>query len=180
MKKKDFEPIVLPDHLQPRIVSALYKENLILRKKSPFIRIAFLLLLLSSGMFSGGWFVHRYATSQVVASAKTNLEKYMLILYNPENFIANHPRQVEEYGNWLKELHQKGVVAGGDELTSKGWTFTGKEERQASESGKPLQEGASGYFIILAKSEKEARAITRNCPHLKYNGEVVLKKIIGH
>ncbi len=94
--------------------------------------------------------------------------KYVLLLTGgasatpEENAARRH-----EYGAWLGDLQQRGLIADGAELVG---------TRHEFPEGRP-NEPVVGYFVIAARDESEAIAIARANPHLKHGGGVVVAAI---
>jgi hypothetical protein len=163
--------------LQAKVVAELYKQNLITKQGTPLLIHNLIILFVMSLVFISGWFLNQYFTSPKTLTASNQKMKYMLILQHPKNFIDSQ-NQVKEYSDWLQMIRAKGVEAVGNELQENGLELVlGKESNlQANQNLEPI----SGYFIISVKAETEAKEIAQTCPHLRYNGRVLLKKIIEH
>lgn len=60
----------------------------------------------------------------------------------------------------------------GDELSS-------HAEIVANEGGVTLPDltSAGGYFLIAASDDASAAALARTCPHIKYGGSIVVRRV---
>jgi hypothetical protein len=86
--------------------------------------------------------------------------------------------RVAEYSDWARDLARRGHLVDGAELAE------GGEWLRADRSYSVLptahdQPALTGYFVIRAASLREARDVSRECPHLKYGGMVALRPIAG-
>jgi hypothetical protein len=96
--------------------------------------------------------------------------RYALMLYDGESTPSSRSgARSQEYGKWLHDISSGDHESfGGEEL---GPVITTLGRRGVSEA--PV-----GFFIISAKSEKEAASIAQSSPHVKYGGSIVLQRIV--
>lgn len=174
---KEYENKELPSDLQNKVTKELVKNNLI-NKKPPYRLYYSLLILLCVLAFAGGFLVKNFSgENKKTAAVQPAKNKYMLILQNPENFITegNH---ATEYGSWMHSLIENGFIAEGNELEDEGMQLIKNQQGIIAQTPEGKTNTVSGYFIISADNESKVMEIVRSCPHLKYNGRVILKKII--
>ena len=113
-------------------------------------------------------------------------ERYMLLLYETPayrgaNTESEEKARVSEYGSWAHGLYSHGRYVDGDELAQSGARYHMSDGELATISPAHSGDGVlAGYFVIGAKSQDEAVAVMRDCPHLKYGGEVELRRIATH
>ncbi|HLG38224.1 MAG TPA: YciI family protein [Chitinophagaceae bacterium] len=169
----------LPPGLEDKAVQQLRQNNLLSQQhwyQSTWMKTAAVLIV-----FAGGFLLGRQVNHNSVA-ASVSLNKYLLLLYNSQNFTPDNAQQVSEYSAWLKDLRKDGTLADGDELKDIGWTMVMNNRKIDMNSG-PVR-GANGtvggYFIIKAPSEEKALTIASTCPHLKYNGVIEVREIQKH
>ena len=119
-------------------------------------------------------FVAGMATGRATLSAtrQASAATYALLLYGGHEV----PNEVEgsrasEYGRWAANLTAATLVSGA-ELGS----VVGAYGPSAGSSDTARVEG---FFLIDARTEADAIAVARECPHLKYGGRVVLQRISG-
>lgn len=103
--------------------------------------------------------------------------RYLLLLHEPEAAFdpgVDVAALVDEYSSWIAGLAQEGAAEGGEKLADRGgYTLDGEGERRDLDPGPRV----TGFFVIRAKSEAEARSIGETCPHLKYGGWVEVRRI---
>lgn len=123
-------------------------------------------------LFAAGWLVAKNQNMTNMTATASNQSDYMLLLFNPVGF-NEYPSHVAEYGKWMENISAQGIATEGDELAPEN-NFIGATEKL------PGNIPVSGYFIFKNISEDKANELANNCPHLKHNGIVSLKKIIKH
>ncbi|HSU27910.1 MAG TPA: hypothetical protein VLJ68_05990 [Chitinophagaceae bacterium] len=173
----------LPRDLEEKTVRQLKKKGLILSSWRRSYRLQWMkaaaAIIILAGMFIAGLFVgNRFPKGKQGVTSNT-LGTYLLLLYNPDDFITGGPGHAKEYGAWLKDLTEKGLVADGEELNEKGWTVA-MSNMAINMSSQPVhanQGKLSGYFIIKASSEEKALQVASSCPHLKYKGVIEVRPI---
>lgn len=161
----------LPPDLKNRIIHHLKSNNMITQNQFPKFTMAIVALSLVATFalgFTAKSFIGNKNDSTLAESAKS---KYMLLLSNTPEFVDD-PNNVGEYIAWANDLGKRGILVGGEELTNEG-TLLGNSINKELAS-------ISGYFMIEAKNDADAKAIAMECPHLKHKGEVMVKKVIMH
>ncbi len=175
-----------PPGLEEKTVRQLKEKKLIILTKSWYtntywMKVAAMIIALA-GMFIAGLFVSNRSHSNQHPLAPNPMNEYLLLLYNPDNFISGGSNHVKEYGTWLTDLRKDGLIADGEELNDKGWIMAMRNtainmsyQPLSTSQGKP-----SGYFVIRASSEEKALQVASSCPHLKYNGIIEVRPIQVH
>jgi len=160
-----------PAGLEDRVVATLRDRGLLRGAVAPRrswaprwvgpVAIAASLLL-----FVGGFVLGRRPAPHPAAG----LPQYTLLLYEGPGFNAagvEDTQLVREYSSWAKELAGRGRLVAGEKLSIQRWTL-------GADSAAP---GPAGFFVIAARDEREALAIARSCPHLRYGGTVSVRPI---
>jgi hypothetical protein len=99
--------------------------------------------------------------------------RFVLLLYagsDPVGGTADVRRQ--EYGAWARDLASRGVQVSGEELS----------EESAALGTNAAVEGAAlprGFFVIRADDLAAAQRIASTCPHLRYGGRIVIKRVVS-
>lgn len=167
--------------LEGRVIEALAARGLIRRRRRPgslWAVAAAAVLALSLGFLTGRW-------SVATAPAEGESPRFMLLLYDtPEREVSRSPERnrelAAEYGGWARELGRAGRFVGGDPLQ-----IGGRMLRQAGQrvvAGPETAAGGEivvGYFMIRARDYDEALEIAEGCPHLRYEGSVLVRRV-GH
>jgi len=161
--------IKTPFGLENRIIDELREKQLITNnnttmvQKRNFIWIAATITALLCGFFIG--------QSVTFQEAQTKMNKYILLLYENENFhVKNEANLVGEYTQWAVNLSQKGNLDNAEKLANES-TWLGNETTQNQQSR------VTGYFVILADNYGDALAIAKTHPHAGYGGGIELRPI---
>ncbi len=168
-----------PPELEDRVVAALSRRGLIRapawRRWAPLAAAAVVTLCVG---FAAG------RLTLGPAPAADDSPRFVLLLYDtPERDAARGPeleRQLAtEYRAWASELGRDGRFVAGDPIHG--------ERRMLRRTGggvEALPAGAEaggeivvGYFMIRARDHAEAVDIARKCPHLKYDGGVLVRQV---
>ncbi len=108
---------------------------------------------------------------------------YMLLLkggkfddYSPEQM----QQILERYLGWATKLREQGFHRGGEELKPGGRVLRREKNQVLDGPFTESKESIGGYYLIDARDGAEAVAISRECPHLDYDGEIELREINPH
>jgi hypothetical protein len=174
----DEEP---PSALEGRVIGALHDQRLLFveRASRGWARTAGVAVAaLVIGVWVGPLLRHP-ATSPTSETAAA--PRYMLLLYEDGTFqtggAADEERRVREYGAWARSLAQKGILVAGDELASSGEALR-REGRPQALGAPELGDQPDGYFVIVAPDDARAEEIASTCPHLRYGGKVIVRRIV--
>lgn len=174
--------------MEEKVVQALRREGLITGSKIRYagtLKIAAgILILLSTfllGWLSGsnGW--PGVQTAKVHLPEQQVQEKqFVLLAYDPEGFKATDGLNAE-YGRWVQRYSETGGRIWGAELTGTGWLLqtSGATPYQPGTYGPPSKGYLSGFFVITANSEQQAREIASTCPHIRHGGILELRSTIN-
>ncbi len=170
-----------PAALEDRVVSALRDQGLISSARTIWWRTmprlaAAAVLILAVG----------FAAGRVTVSPpppESRLPRFMLLLYDtPEREVARTPEAeralAEEYGAWAGEIARDGHFLAGDPIHGEGRMLRQIDRR--IETFPAADEGAEivvGYFMIQAEDYDQAVEVARDCPHLKYQGGVLVRRV---
>ncbi len=168
-----------PPELEDRVVAALESRGLI---RAPAWRrwaavAAAALVALSVGFAAG-----RFSFSP--APAADDSPRFVLLLYDtPEREASRGPelerRLSAEYTAWADQLGDVGRFVAGDPIHGEGRMLRRTDSRvetlpAGAEAGGEI---VVGYFMIRARDHAEAVEIARACPHLKYDGGVLVRQV---
>ena len=81
-------------------------------------------------------------------------------------------RRVSEYASWARSASTQGLIDG-EKLGDGGTLFAPGSDSPAVRTPTSV----SGFFLLGAVGEDAARALAASCPHLKYGGEIELRRI---
>lgn len=160
-----------PATLESRVVQALQDEGLIRTNpgSSWLSRIAASLLVFVLGAAAGHYLLPELSTPPAAPAQP----RYLLLLAGDVTPAADGSTRAVEYGNWARRLGAQGVSISGEELSPhaetvsdvKGVTF-------------PDLTTVGGYFLIEASDDTAAAALARTCPHIKYGGSIVIRRLL--
>ena len=137
------------------------------------IAMLFICLIWVSGFLIGQW----VQADDVAASRGP---QYALLVHDDSIYPGDPRDQATAYANWMIGLQASGRFAAGEELQNGGQVLkmiddeidvTGFQEQGAYGE-------ISGFFLIQAENDAEAIKIASECPHLKYNGTIEVRKIV--
>ena len=151
--------IVPPARIEERLVDTLRRDRLIAPRRrwvTPAAAAAAVLLAFVAGMMMPR------RTSPPARPAEATHVRFAILLYSGD-IRSDAPRRHEEYAEWARGVASQGVEISGEDLAD-----------QASDPA-----GPRGFFIVAARDADAARAIAASCPHVKYGGRVVVRKIVS-
>jgi hypothetical protein len=165
------EQPVPPPMLEARVVGALHADGLI-RSGSAWswpVKIAASLLIFFMGAIAGRSVPQEWFAAPRPAQSQP---RYLLLLANDVTPATDGSSRAAEYGEWARSLAGRGIAVSGDELTS-------QAEIVANERGTTFPDLTSvgGYFLIEASDDASAAALARTCPHVKYGGSIVVRRL---
>lgn len=164
------EAPVPPAPLESRVVAALRADGLI-RTGSAWswpAKIAASLLIFVTGAVVG----HYAPLAQDAPQSSAASLRYLLLLAGDVAPAADGSTRAAEYGEWARSLSARGIAVSGDELTSHAEIVT--STRKATF---PDLSSVGGYFIIEAADDGMAAALAHTCPHVKYGGSVIVRRV---
>lgn len=129
-----------------------------------------LLLAAAAGLFLAGLLAGGQGFRAQTPS--TSLPRYVLFLEGsgPEPPAREEALRVQEYKSWARRMAGEGHLVAGEKLSPKATRVGGASAPAGGES-------VRGYFVIAAADDAQALTIARGCPHLRYGGWIVLRKI---
>lgn len=84
---------------------------------------------------------------------------------------------IKMWDNWMQELAEKGILAGGDALQVSGKHVNGSKKIVSDGLYAKGNEMVGGYLIINAKDIDDAVEISKGCPILNEDGSVEVRQI---
>jgi len=89
--------------------------------------------------------------------------RFVLLLYAGEDAAREGPGRRQEYAAWARGVAMRGTAISGEELAD-------------DESDR---NGPRGFFVVSAADADAARAIAATCPHVRYGGRIVVRRIVS-
>ncbi len=183
----DLNPAIEPPpDLEDAVVTALHHEELLGPPQlgSPQgVSRGWLVAAILTAFIAGATASRQLDTSPTAplgSTEGTDRQLYALLLYEDSKFQGatdEHPlERVEEYRQWIGGLRGEGRFADGERLASTGLVL-GRHGEQAAAKTLGPQGQLSGFFIVEAADDTEARTIARRCPHLHHGGTVEVRRI---
>ena len=160
-----------PAMLETRVVQALQGEGLIRTPlgSSWLSRIAASLLVFALGAAAGHYLLPDLRTPQAAPAQP----RYLLLLAGEVTPAPDGSTHAAEYGNWARSVGAQGVSISGEELA-------GHAETVSNVKGATFPDltTVGGYFLIEAKDDAAAAALAKTCPHIRYGGSIVIRKVV--
>jgi hypothetical protein len=100
--------------------------------------------------------------------------RFVLLIYAGTSPVAGAPDiRRREYSQWARDLAAGGTPISGEELS--------EDAREVpAPPGAPL-DGLlpSGFFVVSAPDLDAAQRIASTCPHIRYGGRIVVKRVVS-
>ena len=146
--------------LSPAAVASAFRRKAI--AATAVLTIAAALVL------AAGWSVMHKAAAPASPSSSP---RFVLLLYAGTDPIGGAPDiRRREYSQWARDLSSRGIAISGEELS---------EDAREVGPGRPSGDLPRGFFVVSAADVEAAQQIASTCPHLRYGGRIVVKRIIG-
>ncbi|MGH7676439.1 MAG: hypothetical protein ACREMV_14305 [Gemmatimonadales bacterium] len=173
MLQRDVTP---PPSLKARVLASVRERRVLRPRHRPWRMLA--AALAGVALFAAGVMVGRRNAGPAAAPPQ-----YALLLYEDSGFAPAQSEQalVAEYATWAAEWSARGLAISGEKLGPEasllagrgGGAVVGVEPRDAVADVGRL----AGFFLIGAAGDSAALAVARSCPHLRYGGRIVLRRI---
>lgn len=171
---------VPPRDLEEATVAALRERGLVrspLRVR-PIASAAWIWITAAALVIvAGGLMVWRTAPASPVAASP----RYVLLLYAGGTPIAGVPdTRRREYAEWARGVASGGVAISGEELADEAHEIGAPASSDAAAATpQPAGPLPRGFFVVSAPDFETAQRIASTCPHLRYGGRIVVKKIVS-
>lgn len=84
-------------------------------------------------------------------------------------------KRVKEYTVWANQINEKGQLINAEKLKNK--TGVLDQTKQLKSAKTSTESQVVGFYLIKANNYEQAVSIAKDCPHLKYGGEVEVREI---
>jgi hypothetical protein len=166
-----------PPHLKQRVVRRLRAQGQLSGPAHWWRTVAAAaaaVLLFAGGSALGA----RSASAVEVATSPDDVPpaEFVLLLYEDAAFAAPADEQavVDEYRDWVVTTRAQGTPVTGEKLAAVEAIVSA--DPPAGDAAAVLGR-LSGFFVIGAPDEAAAVAVARSCPHVKYGGHIVVRRI---
>ena len=136
-------------------------------------------LLAAAGLMAAGFALGRVTAGKpsdrpAGPMATTAAQRYVLLLLDeaPEPPATEEARRVAEYTEWARKLATEGRLASGAKLAPEETVLGPPRSLRPSPAG-----ALGGFFMIITRDLAEAVAIAGSCPHLRYGGRIILRRV---
>jgi hypothetical protein len=124
-------------------------------------------------------------TTGTTRNEENSMPQFVLLLHEkPTDFDDLSPNDIQaiiaEYSAWRDRLVERDVLVDGHKLCDEGGRNLSLAEGSLRVVDGPYAEAKEvlgGLFIVRAESYSAAVEISRDCPHLKYQGRIELRQI---
>lgn len=160
-----------PDDLEARVLSAARSSGLVRVStwRAHLVRVAASVALLLAGAAAGRMLWPAPAGSEG-AQATT---RYLFLLAGDVAPAPDGDTRASEYGAWARGVAARGIAVDGEELTEAASVIGTRG------SAFPELSAVGGYFLIEARDDAAAAELARSCPHVKYGGSVIIRKVVS-
>jgi hypothetical protein len=166
--KRDLAP---PAHLEASVIEALRRDGYIRfpRSRNRWVIAATLVTSIAAGLIAA-LLVHR----TMDRSAPAHQPEFVLLLYAGTEADSG-PSRRDEYTEWARSIGRQGITISGLELVEPSELIAVfPDDRQ-----EPAPPQPRGFFVVRARDLAEAKRIAASCPHVKYGGQVVLRRAVS-
>src|SRR5262245_58198070 len=166
--KRDLAP---PAHLEASLIEALRRAGYIRfpRIRNRWVIAATLVISVAAGLMAA---VLTYRLMD--SSAPAHQPEFVLLLYAGTEADSG-PSRRDEYTAWARSVAAQGTTISGLELVDPSELIAVfPDDRQESAPPQPR-----GFFVVRARDLADAKRIAASCPHLKYGGQVVLRRAVS-
>lgn len=171
---------VPPPDLEAATVATLRHRGLVTRRlahgpvaaafRQKAVAAAALLAVAAALVVAASWSVMHKTAAPVPPSASP---RFVLLLYAGADPIAGAPdTRRQEYAQWARDLSSRGIAISGEELSD-------EAAREVGSRARPAGDLPRGFFVVAAADLEAAEQIASTCPHLRYGGRIVVKRIVG-
>jgi hypothetical protein len=113
------------------------------------------------------------------------MARYLLLLHRPSSTLSGGSpdelrERIEKYRTWREDMARNGKIVAGEKLTGDPGLLVrkaGGEVLVERPDGDGAQSVVSGYFVLQAEDDREARELASRCPHLDFGGTIELRQI---
>jgi hypothetical protein len=105
-------------------------------------------------------------------SATVARPRFVLLLYAGTDAAPSAAgSRRREYEDWARDVASRGVPISGEELAD--------ESRTLGAAAASADPEPRGFFIISVSDVDAAHQIAATCPHLRYGGRIVIRRVAG-
>ena len=163
-----------PRGLEEATVGALRERGLVRPMPRRLAAALGLVAVAATLVVAVGWsMMHRSAP----APAPHASPRFVLLLYAGADPIAGTADlRRREYSQWARDVAAGGAAISGEELSSEEDARDVPPPQDGQPATGPLPRG---FFVVSAPDLDRALQIASTCPHLRYGGRIVVKRIVS-
>ena len=164
--KRDLVP---PAQIEADLIEALRRRGLIRDPRTRWMTAAILATSVAAGLVAA-LLVYR----QIADRTPVNQPEFVLLLYAGDETGAT-PSRRDEYSAWARSIAAQGTTISGLELVEPSEQIAVLPDNPGSVP--PAQ--PRGFFVVRARDLADAQRIAATCPHLRYGGQIVLRRAVS-
>jgi len=161
--------LIPPAHIEAEAIETLRRRGLIRDSRPGWMTAAILATALAAGLVAA-LFVYR----QMADNSPVNTPEFVLLLYAGDETGAA-PSRRDEYLAWARSIAAQGTTISGLELVEPSEQIAVLPDNPGS--APPAQ--PRGFFVVRVRDLAEAQRIAATCPHLRYGGQIVLRRAVS-
>jgi hypothetical protein len=166
---------VPPRGLEETTVAALRERGLVRPPQRRMMTVAALVAMAAALAVAVGWSV----THRSVAPPSSSSPRFVLLLYAGTDPVAGTPdTRRQEYSQWARDVSAGGTAISGEELSEDARDVPGPPSG-APAGAPPAGPLPRGFFVVSAPDLDAAERIASTCPHLRYGGRIVIKRVVS-
>ena len=159
-------PIAPPRAVEETTIAALHERGLVYPRRRRAI-VLWTAAAAAAIVALVSWFVMARTAPPIEGP------RFVLLLYAGSDPVTGTPdARRQEYGAWARDLSSRGVQVSGEELSEESAALGATTD--AADATLPR-----GFFVIRADDLAAAQRIASTCPHLRYGGRIVIKRVVS-
>ena len=161
-----------PRALEDQTVEALRRRGLLRRSRRSLVAVGWPVAAAAALAAAVTWMaLHRSSTPGAAATGP----RFVLLLYAGAEPVDGSPEtRRREYAQWARDIASRGVSISGEELSDDAHEIPAATGSPAVQAPLPR-----GFFIVEAPDLASAERLASTCPHLRYGGRIIVKRILS-
>lgn len=162
-----------PPGLEEATIDALRERGLVRPARRRLAAAAGLVAMAAALVVAVGWSLLHQPGAPPQASSVS--PRFVLLLYAGNDPMPGTPdTRRREYSQWARDMAAAGAAISGEELAEEA-----REVPGAVVAPSPALPLPRGFFVVSAPDLDAAQKIASTCPHLRYGGRIVVKRIVS-
>jgi hypothetical protein len=161
--------LIPPSRTEADLIETLRGRGLIRNPRPRWVTTAVLATSLAGGLVAA-----LFVSRQIADRNPVNRPEFVLLLYAGDEDGAT-PSRRDEYLAWARSIAAQGTTISSLELAEPSELIAVLPDNPGAVP--PAQ--PRGLFVVRARDLAEAQRIAGTCPHLRYGGQIVLRRAVS-